>query len=103
MRMHLAILRGAACLVPGEQRTEWFAEWSAELWHVCRDCDRQATAFCLGAYQDAPWLRRNPSPHAQPVPRLQSPARCLAFLGLLAECGAGDCGLPQIRPDGRAI
>jgi hypothetical protein len=84
MRIHLAILRSAAWLVPGEQRAEWLAEWRAELWHVRRSCLRQTTSFCLGSFRDAFWLRRNRPSDAQPVPRLESPAQCLGFLGLLA-------------------
>src|ERR1019366_4731154 len=42
------------------------------------------TAFCLGAFRDALWLRRNSPPNAQPWLRLQSPAQCLGFLGLVA-------------------
>lgn len=84
MRIHLAILRSAAWLVPGEQRTEWFAEWSAELWYVRRSDERQTTSFCLGAFRDAIWLRRNSSPTAQPWLRLQSPAQCLGLLGMVA-------------------
>jgi len=84
MRIHLAILRSAAWLVPGEQRTEWFAEWNAELWYVRRSDERQTTSFCLGAFRDAIWLRRNSSPTAQPWLRLQSPAQCLGLLGMVA-------------------
>lgn len=84
MSFHLGMLRSAAWLVPGNQRAEWLAEWSAELRHVRRSCRRQATPFCLGAFRDAFWMRRNPPPDAQPVPWLESPARCLGTLGLLA-------------------
>ncbi len=84
MRIHLAMLRSAAWLVPGEQRAEWLAEWSAELWYVGRSCRRQATGFCLGAFRDALWLRRNRPPDAPRAPWFESPARCLGFLGLLA-------------------
>lgn len=84
MRIHLAILRSAAWLVPGEQRAEWLAEWSAELWYVRRSGDRQTTCFCLGSFRDAFWLRRNRPPDAHPRPYLESPARCLGFLGLVA-------------------
>ena len=84
MRIHLAMLRTAAWLVPGEQRTEWLAEWSAELWYVRRSCRRQATVFCLGAFRDALWLWRNRVPDAPPGPWFESPARCLGFLALVA-------------------
>ena len=52
MSIHLAILRSAAWLVPGEQRAEWLAEWNAELWYVRKAGSRQATGFCLGAFQE---------------------------------------------------
>src|SRR6266849_9772059 len=88
MRRRLAILRGAAWLVPREQRAEWLAEWRSELWSVWRTCNREpraATAFCLGAFKDALWLRRNsPSPNACERFRLGSPLRCCLFLAVLA-------------------
>ena len=28
------IVRGAALVVPEQQRAEWLAEWRAELWHL---------------------------------------------------------------------
>jgi hypothetical protein len=84
MTIHLAMLRSAAWLVPGEQRADWLAEWSAELWYVRQRCRRQVTGFCLGAFRDAFWLRRNRPPDGQRRPYLESPARCLGFLALLA-------------------
>jgi len=61
------LLRSASILVPGQQRTEWQQEWKAELWHVRRACapagrislqvEQEITAFCLGAFQDAFYLR----------------------------------------------
>jgi hypothetical protein len=79
--LHLAILRSAAWLVPGPQRAEWFAEWSAELWYV----KRNPAGFCLGAFRDAFWLRRNsPTPNARHTFVLESPLRCVLFLAVLA-------------------
>jgi hypothetical protein len=70
------LLRAASLLVPASFRAEWLAEWRAELWYVPRP---DALRFCLGAFRDALWLRRNsPSSH------LESPLACLAFLALLA-------------------
>ena len=81
-RLHLALLRGAALLVPSSERAEWLAEWRAELWYVGR---RRRTAFCLGAFRDAFWLRRN-----GPAPvYLQSPWHCLAVLATLAALSLG--------------
>jgi hypothetical protein len=81
MTVHLAILRSAAWLVPGAQRAEWLAEWRAELWYV----QRNATLFCLGAFRDAFWLRRNsPTPNVRRTFGLESPLRCVLFLAVLA-------------------
>jgi hypothetical protein len=86
MRMHRAILRGAALLVPGRQRAEWLSEWRSELWHVRQSRGtKSVTAFCLGAFKDALWLRRNvPRPEARKMSRLESPVKCVLLLALLA-------------------
>ena len=86
MTRHLAILRLAARLVPCQQRAEWLQEWTSELWYVCRsDAATNATAFCLGAFKDALWLRRNgPRPEGYKKPLLESPLKCILFLALLA-------------------
>ncbi|MGA9956949.1 MAG: hypothetical protein WBQ06_01620 [Acidobacteriaceae bacterium] len=94
-RLPLAILHTAAWLVPVVQRREWLAEWKAELWHVCDsrvrkqqgcpDDMQQATMFCLGAFKDAFWLRReNPISTHSEVLQVGSPARCIALLSALA-------------------
>jgi hypothetical protein len=108
-RLPLAILHTAAWFVPVVQRMEWLAEWKAELWHVCDSCRRkeqawpedmqQATMFCLGAFKDAFWLRReSPTSTFSESFQLGSPSRCIAFLAglagiavLLASC------LPGVR------
>jgi hypothetical protein len=64
----LGLLRAASLLVPGGQRGEWWREWYAELWQVRRACackgefqwaaEREIFSFCLGAFQDAFYLRR---------------------------------------------
>jgi hypothetical protein len=75
-----AILRSAALIVPATERAEWFAEWRAELCYVNRD----ATAFCLGSFRDALWLRsNNPTPTNRAL-RLQSPVRCALSLAVMA-------------------
>ena len=76
---HTTILRNAARLVPASERAEWLAEWSAELWYVEHD----ATAFCLGSFCDALWLRRK-SFSARRAFSLDSPVRCVFFLATLA-------------------
>lgn len=76
------ILHAASLLAPFDQRAEWLDGWRSELWYVPR---RGATRFCLGAFQDALWLRRNNlSPVKRSGLRLESPLACLAFLALLA-------------------
>jgi hypothetical protein len=84
MRVHCAILRSAGWLVPSDQRAEWLAEWNAELWYIRHRDERQTTRFCVGAFQDALWLRRNRLPDARPRLHLQSPGQCLGFLSLVA-------------------
>lgn len=93
--VHLAILRAAALLVPGERRAEWLAEWRSELWYASKKCSRELaplsggrwtiTAFCLGSFKDALWLRRNtPRSEERVTLRLDSPMQCTAFLAALA-------------------
>jgi hypothetical protein len=77
--LHVAILRHAALLVPASARTEWLAEWRAELWYVEHD----ATAFCLGSFRDALWLRFR-SFNARRALDMDSPLRCVLFLTGLA-------------------
>jgi hypothetical protein len=73
--LNRAILRSASVLVPASGREEWLAEWKAELWYV----EHEATAFCLGSFQDALWLRvKNFS--ARRALSLESPSRCILFL-----------------------
>ena len=77
-----AILRAASLFAPGEERADWIREWRSELWYVPR---RGATRFCMGAFQDALWLRRNSQSPAGPgLIHLESPSACLAWLATLA-------------------
>jgi hypothetical protein len=84
MNARLAILQSACLLVPRGQRAEWFAEWKAELEYVRQNAEAAATSFCLGAFRDAFWLRRNSLPSARPAAVLASPYHCIAFLAVLA-------------------
>ena len=77
--LHVAILRNAALLVPAPARAEWLAEWRAELWYVEHD----ATAFCLGSFRDALWLRIK-SFDARRAFSLDSPSRCVLLLAGVA-------------------
>ena len=91
---HIAILQSAALLVPHQRRAEWLAEWRSELWYVRQKCNRapqhlwwdcEALLFCVGAFKDAMWLRRNScSPNPRQHLWLQSPFRCLLFLAAIA-------------------
>lgn len=75
-----AILAAASWLAPSGQRAAWLEEWRSELWYVPPD---EATRFCLGAFSDAFWLRRNQAGGAR-LNRsyLDSPVRCLALLAV---------------------
>ncbi len=90
-RAHLGVLWGASLLVPGWRRSQWSQEWRTELWYVLRECSckasarprsiREATAFCLGAYQDAIWLRRRSWQEQRPLSRVaRSASVCLLLL-----------------------
>jgi hypothetical protein len=82
--IHAAILRAASWITSRELRAEWLAEWTAELAFVHRESPRRAMLFCLGAFRDALWIRRN-APRAESRGVLiESPLRCLAVLGALA-------------------
>lgn len=93
--VQLATLHAASLLVPGERRGEWLREWKSELWYAVRECNSgsakpaaarcRLTAFCLGSFKDALWLRRNtPRPEECGTPRMKSPMWCSAFLSVLA-------------------
>jgi hypothetical protein len=79
------VLRAASLLAPANQRAEWVKEWRSELWYIpC--CG--ATRFCLGAFRDALWLRRNNLGRENRTKgHLDSPVSCLAFLAALATVG----------------
>jgi hypothetical protein len=86
------MLKMAAILVPRAARAEWLEEWRAELWHVWHICNQndgpaalhqkdEITAFSLGAFKDALWLRRN---HASAAP---SRISCRGWWRWRASCG----------------
>jgi hypothetical protein len=96
------VLRLASCLVPRSERVEWLSEWQAELFYVHERHASRATMFCLGAFQDALWIRRNRTDEpARALVQLASPAGCLSVLAvlaatavLLAYCLPGVPGVP---------
>jgi hypothetical protein len=110
------VLKMAAILVPRAARAEWLEEWRAELWHVWHICNQndgpaalhqkeEITAFSLGAFKDALWLRRN---HASSAPRRWfrqgMPSRCILTFAVLAAVSlliAHDCPRvwKEVRPN----
>ncbi len=86
MRLLFGMLAAASWLVPREFRSEWRREWRSELWFVWRTRGwARAASFCLGAFVDAFWMRRN-SPPAPPRERfrLETASECGFFLAALA-------------------
>ena len=76
------ILRAASLLAPPEQRAEWLNGWHSELWYISR---HGAARFCLGAFRDAIWVRRNSErPAWRTAFWFESPLSCLAFLTFAA-------------------
>ena len=106
---HQNLLRAASLLVPVRQRVEWGREWSSELWHVRQSCvpeglhswraEREITAFCLGAFQDAVSLRRHAWKTRAPLPPLRGSASlCLFVLAVaLTACSGVALLLPGVR------
>lgn len=91
-KVHIALLNNAARLVPGPQRAEWLAEWSAELCYV----DRGATAFCLGSFRDALWLRQAKLASASWTLSVDSPIKCIVLLAIMASASlVAAFGLPS--------
>lgn len=88
------LLRATSFLLPPLERSDWLAEWRAELHYVLGRCipHRACLAFSLGAVCDAFWIRRNSLGAA---PWLESPRRCLAVLATFA---AGSAALALLLP-----
>jgi hypothetical protein len=110
--IHLGLLRGASLLVPARRRSEWSQEWRTELWYVLRECSsessatprpiREATAFCLGAYQDAFYLRKRLWQKYPPLTEMRgSVALCLLILVALLIASWGIAVMsPGVRAEG---
>jgi hypothetical protein len=81
MNLQSTILEAARLVVPPAQRAEWFAEWQAELCCVPQNI---GTAFCLGAFRDAWWLRRNSLPCPGQASIVASPYHCILLLAAMA-------------------
>jgi hypothetical protein len=94
------ILKVAALLVPRKARAEWLEEWRSELWHVWHICNAnpgsaslhqkdEITAFSLGAFKDALWLRKNDTSASSPRRSFRpgTPSRCILALIVVAAAG----------------
>ena len=88
------MLRCASLLVPANQKASWLKEWRSELWYARGNDQTQrmsfymreqrAVSFCLGAFQDAWYLRcEQRSTALRPVKPSQSAVQCIAILSLL--------------------
>lgn len=111
--LDLSLLQCASVLVPSTSRAEWWREWRSELWHVRRasappsgispGAERDILAFCLGAFQDAWFLRRHarrnkPAVPLPPAPLHGSAVQCLLILAAaLATSYALALLLPEVR------
>jgi hypothetical protein len=105
------LLCSASLLVPGSQRAEWRREWDAELWHVRHSrapvdgiswrAEREVTAFCLGAFQDAFCLRRHGAQADRSLAAPQgSASHCMLVLGaMLAASYSMALLLPGVRAE----
>lgn len=96
----LISLRCASLLVPSRERSDWWQEWRSELWHVRRACtpqhgislaaEKEVTAFCLGAFQDALCLRTHAkSKHIPYATAKGSAVECIRLLICLAAMSYG--------------
>ena len=109
--LHFGLLRSASLMVPGAQRAEWWREWRGELWHVRQACtpargvtgqgEREVTAFCLGAFQDALCLRRAGRQRRLPFAEMTgTPSQCMLILvSILAAVYAMALLLPGVRAE----
>jgi hypothetical protein len=99
---HLALLRGAALIVPAEQRREWYLEWSSELNYARGRCHPawKLTSFCLGSLGDAACVRGMARKAAKGPRMLGSARQCLLRLcALLAVCALIARFLPGVRSE----
>ena len=108
--VHVGLLRGASFLAPDELRAEWMQDWQSELWYVQRECrsmgsrrlggEVKVAAFCLGAYQDALYLRRKEWRERPLLNQMRGSASACLFS--LAAILAGSYGAGFLLPGVRA-
>ena len=107
-KFDLCVLYISSLLVPRRQRSEWEMEWRSELWHVRKICtpdhslswrgEREVTAFCLGAFQDAFCLSRESGQRVPLATTKGSALQCLRFLITLIAVSYGvGLLLPGVR------
>ncbi len=108
-QLDVCLLWCASLLVPMRLRGEWRLEWQSELWHVRQACasdgtfswgaELEVTRFCLGAFQDAFWLRRDSAPARVPLATTKGSAlQCLQFLVMVIAVSYGvGLLLPGVR------
>jgi len=109
--LHLGFLRCASLLVPRRQRDEWWREWRGELWYVGHACtprgavswqgQQEVTRFCLGAFQDALWMRRSGRQPGLALAAIDGTARqCILILaGILTASYAASLLLPGVQAE----
>ena len=109
--LHFGLLRSASLMVPGQQRAEWWREWRGEVWHVRQACtptggvswrgEREVTAFCLGAFQDALCIRRAGRERRLSFAEMMgTPTHCMLILvSMLAGVYAMALLLPGVRAE----
>lgn len=92
--MSQSLVRGAAPLVPAEQREDWLREWHAEIWHRWQflfhtgEWKRREKLLlfrsALGAFADAAWLMASQDSVKSRISGVaRSPFTCLAALSLV--------------------
>lgn len=90
MSVYNIVFRAASVLVPSDMRSDWLAEWQAELWHVqCSETRFKTFCFALGTVQDAFWLQQNNSfPLLRKPIWMASPWWCISLLAILSAVSA---------------
>ncbi len=87
------LVRGAALFVPHSQRAVWLEEWTSEFWYAKHSCVRDSrgrmsdwrlTLFCLGAFKDAHWMRKDHMQSTTNTFDVRSPLRFILHLMTLA-------------------
>ncbi len=83
--MQRMVIECAGLATPWPDRRDWIHEWRSELWYVRagESSNGRVWAFCLGAFNDAFFIRRC-APKQQRPPIFQSPCACGLFLASIS-------------------